>query len=336
MTVAAGLALAERGLLPDRVTRAGIRRLLAARLAEAERGPGPDAAAARLAGEPVAPVPDAANRQHYEVPAEFFAQVLGPHLKYSGAYWPPETRTLEAAEAAMLALTAERAGLADGQRILELGCGWGSLALWMARRFPRARIVAVSNSAPQRRFIEARAPGNLEVVTADMNTFRAPGVFDRVVSVEMFEHMRNWPELLRRVASWLTPDGKLFVHVFCHRRYTYPFRTTGPDNWMGRYFFTGGMMPGADLLSRFGDDLTVEAQWMVPGGHYARTAEAWLANLDARRDAVWPVLASTYGPEARRWFHRWRLFFLACAECFAFGGGAEWQVAHYRLTRRHS
>jgi cyclopropane-fatty-acyl-phospholipid synthase len=285
-------------------------------------------------------VPEKANEQHYAVPPAFFELVLGRHLKYSSAFWPDGVDSLDEAERAMLELTAERAGLADGQEILELGCGWGSLTLYMARTYPNARITAVSNSAPQRRFIESRAPANVRIVTADMNDLvrsdggRLGGPYDRVVSVEMFEHMRNYRALLRRVRSWMRDDARLFVHVFCHRRFAYPFETEGADNWMGRWFFSGGIMPSFDLLSRFDEALTVEADWEVDGTHYERTARAWRENLEAREAEVMAVLRDTYGDDASRWFHRWRLFFLACEELFGYRGGSEWLVGHYRFRPR--
>jgi cyclopropane-fatty-acyl-phospholipid synthase len=327
------LSAAERGLLPLPALRFGIRRLLAKRLAEAATGPDLHAFTRSLRDSPVAVDTDAANQQHYEVPAEFFQMVLGPNLKYSGAYWPPHARNLAAAEAAMLELTCSRAQLSDGQQILELGCGWGSLTLHMARAFPRAHITAVSNSASQRRFIEARAPSNVTVLTRDMRSFDPGRRFDRVVSVEMFEHMRNLPELLRRISTWLEPDGRLFVHVFCHRSFAYLFGTEGADDWMGRHFFTGGMMPSFDLLPKLTGHLEVEESWPVNGTHYQKTARAWRENLERRKADVLPILARTYGGDAPRWFHRWRLFFLACEELFGYGGGIEWLVGHYRFRR---
>lgn len=329
-----GIELAERGLLPLPLLRVGVRRLLAKRLAEAASGPTVDDFAIELVRSPVALVPDVANEQHYELPPEFFERTLGPNLKYSGAFWPDGTDSLGDAEEAMLRLTAGRAGLVDGQEILELGCGWGSLTLHMARRFPNAQITAVSNSAPQRRYIEARAPDNVRVVTADMNEFDAQRRFDRVVSVEMFEHMRNYRELLRRVRGWMKDDARLFVHVFCHQRYAYPFETEGDDNWMGQYFFTGGVMPSFDLFRRFDEDLVVEEDWAVNGSHYERTARAWRENLEEREREIMPVLRTTYGDEATRWYHRWRLFFLACEELFGYAGGTEWLIGHYRFAPR--
>ena len=342
------LNVVERGLVPDVVTRAAIRRLCEQRLRDCDRGNQlANARALQMFVEsmrvgPIAPLPEKANEQHYELPPEFFTAVLGPHRKYSSCFWPTETASLAEAEAAALDITCERADLSDGQDILELGCGWGSLSLWMAERFRNSRITAVSNSAPQRRFIEseavARGLANLRVITADMNEFTPEAKrFDRVVSVEMFEHMRNYERLLERIASWLRPSGKLFVHHFCHRQFAYPFETEGDANWMGRYFFTGGLMPSEHMLRHFNRHLTVVRQWRWDGTHYQRTSEAWLANLDARRRDVLPILEATYGRDpARRWFHRWRLFFLAVAELFGYANGTEWFVSHSLLQRSES
>jgi cyclopropane-fatty-acyl-phospholipid synthase len=338
MTV--GIELAERGLIPEPVVRMGIRGLLRKRVAEESLRHGDrEAAMARfirqMSGGEVAPVPALPNRQHYEVPAAFFREVLGRHMKYSCALWPEGTSGLDAAEEAMLALTCERAQLGDGQRILELGCGWGSLSLYAAGRWPGSSILAVSNSASQRAFIlgEAARRGlaNLEVITADMNGFRPEGRFHRVVSVEMFEHMRNWPELMRRISGWLAPGGKLFVHVFAHRRFAYPFESSGQEDWMGRHFFTGGIMPSDDLLPRIRGPLALESHWVVPGTHYARTAEAWHRNL-LDRSAAAAVALGLPPAQARLQIRRWRIFFLACAELFGFSGGREWFVSHYRLA----
>ena len=338
------LGLAERGLVPDVLLRAGIRRMCEARLRD-EHADDPDAAARRNAAliaelreSPVAIHTDAANRQHYELPPGFFTRCLGPRLKYSGCYYPTGNETLAQAEEAMLALYGERAELADGQEILELGCGWGSLTLWMARHYPNARITAVSNSAPQRAFVEAqcreRGFANVRVITCDVNRLELPASnFDRCVSVEMFEHMRNYATLLGRIGGWLRPGGKLFVHIFCHRTLLYPFETAGDDNGMGRHFFTGGLMPAADTLLWFQDALRIEDRWLVDGTHYERTANHWLANQDARHDEVMAILCEAYGDAAKLWFQRWRMFWMACAELFGYDHGREWMVAHYRFTK---
>lgn len=348
MTLArAAIHAVERGWLPDPLTRWGIRRLCRTRLAESVRADSESAqilAEAFLAGmraAPVALLPERANAQHYEVPAAFFEAVLGPRRKYSCAHWGDGVSTLAEAEASALELTCQHAGLADGQDILELGCGWGSLTLWMAERFPRARITAVSNSTSQRAFIEARAAergfANVQVLTADMNDFQAGARYDRVVSVEMFEHLRNWPAMLSRIAGWLNPGGQFFMHVFCHRDAAYLFEDRGEDDWMSRNFFSGGMMPSAHLPARCQDDLVLVRQWQWDGRHYQRTANAWLAAMDARRETVWPILVATYGAgEAGLWWQRWRLFFLAVAETFGYGGGQVWGVVHvlYRTRGR--
>ena len=338
------LGMAERGLIPDALLRAGIRRWCGRRLRD-EHANDPEAAARRgaaliegLRRSPLAIHTDAANRQHYELPPAFFARCLGPRLKYSGCFYPTGNETLAQAEEAMLALYEERAQLGDGQDILELGCGWGSLTLWMAARYPNARITAVSNSRSQRAFIEARCRewglSNVCVLTCDVNRLALPAeAFDRCVSVEMFEHMRNYADLFGRIAGWLRPGGKLFAHVFCHRTLLYPFETEGEENWMGRHFFTGGLMPAADTLLWFQDALRIDARWLLDGSHYQRTANDWLRNQDMHRSEIMPILRQAYGEAAPLWMQRWRMFWMACAELFGYARGREWMVAHYRFAR---
>ena len=335
------------GLVPDSAIRAGIRRLLVRRLAEirADDVAAGSAALNRFVDDmnrsSVALVPDLANEQHYEVPAEFFNLVLGQQRKYSCCYWQEETRSLDEAEEDALAITGARAGLDNDMDILDLGCGWGSLSLWMAEQFPESRITSVSNSNGQRRYIEnqARERGleNLQVITSDMNDFIAPGTYDRVVSIEMFEHMRNYRELFSRINGWLNPGGRFFMHIFCHRSNAYTFEDKGPSDWMSRHFFSGGIMPSADLPLRFQDDLKLRRQWAWDGRHYEKTSNAWLRNMDQRKAEIMPVLAATYGKgEADKWFMRWRMFFMACAELFAYDKGQEWFVSHYLFDRGES
>jgi len=291
-----------------------------------------------LRQSPLAVRTGAANEQHYEVPAEFFRRVLGPHLKYSCCLFPTGRESLETAEAAMLRLTAERAGVEDGMKILDLGCGWGSFSLWAARAMPGCRITAVSNSNSQRLFIEGRCRelslDNVEVVTADINDLVLEKRFDRIVSVEMFEHLRNYVRLLEMLSRHLKPDGRLFVHVFCHRDYAYFYEDQGPDDWMSRHFFTGGIMPSADLPLRFADNLCIVDSWRWSGQHYAKTCNAWLENMDRNEAEILPILARCYGEEdAALWRQRWRIFFMACGELFDYDQGHEWFVGHYLLKK---
>jgi cyclopropane-fatty-acyl-phospholipid synthase len=338
------LALVEHGLVPDFITRAGIRRLLAERLEEESSAVGAARRQRYLADlrqAPLAIEQAAANAQHYEVPTQLYEYCLGKRLKYSSGWWGEGVRNLDEAEEAMLAKSVAHAGLRDGMDILEIGCGWGSLSLYMAEHFPHARITAISNSRTQREFITARAQQrgfeNLTVLTRDVVVFTTEQRFDRVVSIECFEHLRNYHELFRRIRIWLKPDGKLWTHIFVHRTYTYPFATDDADsddgNWMSRHFFTGGQMPAFDLFASCDADLVVEDAVRINGTHYAKTARAWLENLDRHRVELRAVLtAPGEDPEVR--LNRWRMFFMSCEELWNYGGGEEWLVGHYLLAPR--
>lgn len=331
--------LLEKNLLPDWLVRIGIRRLLAQRLREESASYDAAAYVADLKTRGLAEQTVAANEQHYEVPTPFYQYCLGARLKYSGCYYPTGKETLNQAEERMLALYAERAQLEDGLSLLELGCGWGSLCLYNAERFPNARITAISNSRTQKEFIdtEARKRGikNLRIITCDINAFDiAPGQFDRVVSVEMFEHLKNYHQLFENIARWLKPGGMLFTHIFTHHAFSYHFVARDATDWMSRYFFTGGQMPAHDLLPRFQDHLTLVEDWKVNGRHYQLTAEHWLKNMDARKDDILPLFADTYGrDQALKWWAYWRTFYMACAELWGYRGGEEWLVSHYLFRK---
>ncbi len=332
-------ALLEKNLLPDWAVRRGIRRLLAQRIRDESAHYDRADYVRDLQTRPIAEQTAAANEQHYEVPAAFYQACLGPRLKYSGCLYATGRETLAEAEEAMLALYVARAQISDGQAILELGCGWGSLSLYLAAKFPRAQITGVSNSHSQREFIEGvarqRGLSNLRILTCDLNALElAPAQFDRVVSIEMFEHMKNYQRLLANIARWLRPGGQLFVHIFTHSRFSYHFVARDSTDWMARYFFTGGQMPAHDLLSCFQADLRLVTDWKVNGTHYQRTAEHWLQNMDAHRAEILPLFAATYGPnEATKWWAYWRTFYLSCAELWGYRGGEEWLVSHYLFRK---
>jgi cyclopropane-fatty-acyl-phospholipid synthase len=335
------IGTAERVPLPDLVIRAAVLRLCsrtATRLA-ASTVADDMAFAGKMMLRPIAEHTDAANAQHYEVPAAFFAQVLGPNRKYSSCFYKTEASTLQEAEEEALRQTVAHADLADGQSILELGCGWGSLSLWMARQFPGSRVVAVSNSQSQRDHIEAEARrrglANLQVVTADMNVFEPEGRFDRIVSVEMFEHMMNWRKLLSRVRAWLAPGGRFFMHIFTHRSGSYLFDRGAREDWIAQHFFTGGVMPSHHLIRQYADLFEVEKEWCWSGAHYQRTAHDWLVNFDSHRDGIEAILREVYGHDTTLWVRRWRWFFLATAGLFGYAGGTEWGVSHYRMKASH-
>jgi cyclopropane-fatty-acyl-phospholipid synthase len=331
--------LLEKDLMPDRVVRLGIRRLLAQRITDESTRYDAAAYVADLKRRPIAEQTRAANEQHYEVPTTFYRYCLGERLKYSGCLFPAGAESLDEAEEHMLALYVERARIVDGQHILELGCGWGSLSLYLAEQFPRARITGVSNSRTQKEYIdsEARRRGltNLNIITCDINAFdTAQARFDRVVSIEMFEHMKNYQALLANIARWLKPEGLLFVHIFTHARFSYHFVARDATDWMARHFFTGGQMPAHDLLSHFQDDLTLIADWKIDGTHYQRTAELWLQNMDAHRNAILPLFAETYGTDqATKWWSYWRTFYMSCAELWGYRSGQEWLVSHYLFRK---
>jgi len=339
--------LLAKDILPDFLIRYGIRQRLQETLDPFEQLD-PEGRqkllmehVANLKDSPIAIATDQANEQHYELPTTFFQKCLGPNMKYSSGYWDPGVTDIKTSEDRMLALTCERADLQDGHRILELGCGWGSLTLWMGKHYPNAKITAVSNSRTQKEYIDAQAKErgltNIEVKTVNMIDYQGEGadIFDRAVSVEMFEHMKNYQLLLERIATWLKPGGKLFVHIFTHREYAYHYEAKNEDDWMARYFFTGGQMPSDDLLLYFQDHLKIDDHWQVSGTHYQKTSEAWLALMDEHADELKPLIAETYGADqAKKWWVWWRCFYLACAELWGFKDGQEWIVSHYRFQKR--
>lgn len=337
--------LLERDRIPDFLIRARIRSLLRRRLKDESFSTAEQQQLhlmeliGQLKASPIAIETGAANEQHYEVPTAFFSMVMGKHMKYSCCYWDDNTPDLSSAEAKALEITCQRAQLREGMNILELGCGWGSLTMFMAQKFPSAHVTGVSNSSTQKLHIESqckmRGITNVRIITADMNVFDINETFDRVVSVEMFEHMRNYQLLLEKISRFLKPDGKLFVHIFTHKEFTYFFDVVDDTDWMSKYFFTGGVMPSDDLLFYFNDHLTIQDHWHWDGTHYGKTSEAWLSNMDAHKNEIMPILAETYGAEQSvKWWVYWRIFFMACAELWNFNNGSEWIVSHYLFTKK--
>jgi cyclopropane-fatty-acyl-phospholipid synthase len=338
-------AIVESNLVPDFLIRKTIHKFCKERLDQqlalvGQHGYDEKRAFVRsLTSSPIAIVPEKANEQHYEVPAAFYDLCLGKRKKYSSCYYDDAVHSLDEAEERMLALYLERGQFQDGQSILELGCGWGSLTLYLAEKLPHASITGVSNSRSQRAYILEQAAqrglSNVNIITCDMNDFTIQQQFDRIVSIEMFEHMRNWDSLFGRVASWLKDDGKFFMHIFTHRTFAYPYEDKGPSDWMSRYFFSGGMMPSDDLPLYFQDHLLLDDHWMLSGTHYEKTARDWLRNLDAHQAQAVELFQQTYGKgQGTKWYVRWRLFFMACEELFGYDEGREWGVSHYLFTKR--
>ena len=338
------IELAEKGIIPDYFIRQGIVRNCENRLNNENVSNTEKVSTKKqswiqqMKESPIALVPEKANEQHYEVPPAFFENVLGKHLKYSSGYWPDGVNSLDDSEESMLELSFERAQLADGDSILELGCGWGSLTCYMASKLPNSKITAVSNSKDQKEHILNRCKNqgldNIEVITADMNDFETENKYDRVVSIEMFEHMRNYKKLLSKISSWLHDDGKLFIHIFTHQSVVYPFENQGEADWMAREFFSGGMMPSHDLLLHFQDDLIIDDVWSMLGTHYEKTSIAWVNKMDANKDSIMKIFSKTYGDDAKLWFQRWRIFFMSCEKLFGYNNGSEWGVSHYRFSKR--
>jgi cyclopropane-fatty-acyl-phospholipid synthase len=335
--------LLSRGLIPEPVIRLSIQQLLRKRIADESKQ---DVAASQehlnkliqqLKDSPIAIETAEANRQHYELPPEFFKFVMGRWLKYSCGLWDDSTKDLTQAEEKMLNVYLQRTGIQDGMDILELGCGWGSFSLYAAKRFPKCRFTGVSNSGPQRTFIMQRAAElgikNLEIITQDVNKLEMNQTFDRVVSIEMFEHMRNYEKLLGRISGWLKPDGKLFVHIFTHKNLAYLFEDNDASDWLTRNFFTGGIMPSDHLLFYFNKDLRVDQHWVVNGQNYQKTSEAWLANMKAHEKEIMAIFREHYKDEALKWWNFWKIFFMACAELWGFRQGNEWHVSHYLFSK---
>ncbi|XDD52324.1 cyclopropane-fatty-acyl-phospholipid synthase family protein [Leptospira sp. WS92.C1] len=337
--------LMEKNIFPDWLIRFCIRKLLAQRLKQEDKGSLEKnqkhlmSYVDALKKSPIAIHTSAANEQHYEVPAEFFKLVMGKHMKYSSGYWETKTTSFEESERRMLEITCQRAKIENGMSVLDLGCGWGSLSLYLAENFPKSQITGVSNSKSQKKFIDAEAKNrglkNLTILTADMNGFKITKKFDRLVSVEMLEHMKNYEILFEKFAGFLKSRGLFFVHIFTHHKFTYPFEIIDDTDWMSKYFFTGGQMPSHNLFLYFQKDFIIQDQWVVNGNHYARTSEAWLSGMYKNRESVLKILSQTYGTDqSLKWFVYWKVFFMACAELWKYKNGEEWIVSHYLFSKR--
>ena len=331
--------LAERRLIPDSLIRWGIRNQLKQHSLFLANNPKSDQSwIEELSKGPIAECTDTSKEQHYEVPTEYFKSVLGTHLKYSSCFWNKATTSLEMAEANMLRLSCEHAELENGQSVLELGCGWGSLSLWMAEHYPESSITAMSHSKTQKAYIDSeskrRGLDNLKVITSDINDFDTSKRFDRIVSVEMFEHLRNHSLLFDRLNTWLKDDGRIFIHVFAHHKESYLFEVEHERDWMAEHFFTGGMMPSINYLPSAAKPFKELNRWEINGAHYSKTLEAWLLKQDQEERIILKHFLNTYGKDSKLWIQRWRIFYLACSELFAYNGGKEWPVMHYLFAKR--
>ena len=335
-----GIKLIELGVIPESILRVAIKKLIQKRLLEIPvnsevRKSQKANFIEELQSSPIALSTKIANEQHYEVPPAFFQEIMGAHLKYSCGLFDKNTISLDEAEENMLQLYIERLDIKNNQKILDLGCGWGSFSLYAAAKFPNSTFVAVSNSNDQIEFINntaaARSLENIKAIKQDMNNLSLDESFDRIISIEMFEHMRNYGALLKKLRNHLHNDGKMFVHIFTHRDHPYPYEVRGPSDWMSKYFFTSGLMPSHDIFSYFEEDLVVEQSWKINGSHYARTCNLWLENHYKNKKTILDIFTGHY-PNPRQWFVRWQLFFLACEKLFAYNEGKEWFVSHYLLV----
>lgn len=338
-------SLLEKNKIPDFLIRIGIRKLLKQRLQQEKKSTVELQQAhlmkliEELKNSPIAINTAEANEQHYEVPTKFYQYCLGKNLKYSSGYWKNGVTDINTSEDDMLEITCNRAELKDGQNVLEFGCGWGSLSLFMAKKYPQSTFTVVSNSRTQKLYIDEQAKqrgiSNLTVITVNINDFTIDQTFDRVVSVEMFEHMRNYQKLMKKVADCLKPGGKLFVHIFTHKDVAYKFEVIDETDWMSKYFFTGGIMPSDDLLLYFNEELSIEQHWHVSGMHYSKTSEAWLQNMDKHKAEIIPLFEDTYGKDQSvKWWVYWRIFYMACAELWGYNNGEEWIVSHYLFHKK--